>query len=277
MTRVTRGDDGFIKTEDPVEAYRMPLMEHLHELRSRLIWALGTTIVTVLACMSLADHIWAFIVAPMNQALQETGRGTMAMTDPLEGFMTYLKVAALAGVALASPMIFYQIWKFVAPGLYPKEQKAIVPLVISSTVLFLLGVAFGYFVIFQYAFPYFLQITTEDVEAVLSINSYLDMASKLLFAFGICFQMPVVVWFLSRIGLINHRDMIKGFRYSVVGIFVVAAILTPPDVMSQTLMAMPLLVLYGLSIFVAYFVSTKPVNPPELATNPAEPPPDKAA
>lgn len=262
MKPVVRGDDGFVKEEqDPVDAYRMSLMDHLRELRTRLIWSLAALGVSAIVCFTFADHIWAVLVAPMNTALLETGRGTMAMTDPLEGVMTYLKVAGLAALGLASPVIFWQAWLFIAPGLYPKEQKTVLPLVLASTTLFLAGVSFGYFVIFQYAFPFFLQVTTEDVQAVLSMNSYLSMAAKLLLAFGASFQLPVVVWFLARIGLINHMDMIRSFRYAVVAIFVVAAILTPPDVVSQTLMALPLIILYGASILIARIVSTKPVVP----------------
>lgn len=246
---------------DPVESYRMPLLEHLAELRTRLMWAGGAFIVGTLACLAFVQDIWLFLVAPMNDALVETGRGTMAMTEPLEGFITYLKVAGLAGVTVSSPVISYHTWKFVAPGLYPKEQKFILPLVFSSTSLFLAGASFAYLVIFKYAFPYFLVLTTEDVQAVLSIQSYLKMVVRLLLAFGFSFQLPVVVYFLARAGFIHHRDMITGFRYSLVGIFVVAAMLTPPDPASQMLMAGPLILLYGVGIIVAKIFSTKPLTP----------------
>lgn len=247
--------------KDPVESYRMPLLEHLAELRVRLMWAGGAAIVGCLVSFAFVQDIWDFLVAPMNNALLETERGTMAMTEPLEGFMTYLKVAGLAGVTLTSPIIFWHGWKFVAPGLYPKEQRFILPLVVSSTALFLGGAAFAYYVIFYYAFPYFLVLTTDDVEAVLSIHSYLKMVIRMLLAMGFCFQLPVIVYFLARGGLVHHRDMIKGFRYSVVGIFVIAAMLTPPDPASQALMAGPLLVLYGVGIIVAWIFSTKELEP----------------
>ena len=200
-------DDPFDHGEefkDPVEAYRMPLMEHLIELRSRLMWSGGAFILGTLACLAYVQDLWLFLVAPMNEALIETGRGTMAMSEPLEGVMTYLKVAGLAGVTVSSPVIFYHVWKFVAPGLYPKEQRFILPLVFSSTSLFFLGAAFSYTVIFKYAFPYFLVMTTEDVQAVLSIQSYLKMVVKMLLAFGFSFQLPVVVYFLARAGLITY-------------------------------------------------------------------------
>lgn len=247
--------------DDPVETYRMPLMEHLTELRDRLIKALGTLLVACIICLVFSDQIWAFLVDPMNDALKATGRGTMAMTTALEGFVTMLKVAGVAGLLLASPVIFWQIWKFVAPGLYPHEKKPILPLVISSTGLFFGGVSFGYYVIFRYAFPYFLEFASEDVQAVLSIDAYLGMATKLLVAFGLCFQLPVVVYFLARIGLIDARDMIVSFKYSVVAMFIVSAMITPPDVISQLLMAGPLLILYGVGIIIAWLVSTKQREP----------------
>lgn len=247
--------------DDPVETYRMPLLDHLVELRNRLVRALAAMLICCIGCLIFAEDIWTLLVQPMNDALAATGRGTMAMTTAMEGFITMIKVAGLAGLLLSSPVVFWQAWQFVAPGLYPHEKKPVLPLVISSTTLFGLGVAFGYFIIFKYAFPYFLDFANEDIQAVLSIDAYLGMATKLLLAFGISFQLPIVVFFLARLGLIDARDMIEGFRYSVVGIFVVAAVLTPPDVLSQLLMAAPLLVLYGIGIIIAFFVSTKVREP----------------
>lgn len=243
-------------THNP-EEFRMPLMEHLHELRTRLIYALAAALVGCAACFYFAPQIWDFLVAPMQKALDETGRGSMAISEPIEGFVTQLKVAGLAGLGIASPIIFYQIWRFVAPGLYPNEQRFIMPLAFFSTLLFLGGVTFGYLVIFEYAFPFFLQITPENVEAVLSINSYLSLATKMLLAFGACFQLPIIAFALARAGLVDAWDMIHGFRYAIVGIFIVAAIITPPDVISQGLMAGPLIVLYIIGIGIAWLFSTK--------------------
>ncbi|NOY26111.1 MAG: twin-arginine translocase subunit TatC [Oligoflexia bacterium] len=249
--------------DDAVDTYRMPLMEHLSELRDRLIRALATLVVTCVISMVFSDEIWAFLVKPMNDALDATGRGTMAMTTATEGFVTTLKVAGLSGLLLASPMIFWQVWRFVAPGLYPKEKKPILPLVLSSTLLFAAGAAFGYYVIFGFAFPYFLHFAGEGVQAMLSIESYLGMVTKLLLAFGLCFQLPVVVYFLARIGLIDAHDMLHSFKYSIVAMFVVSAMITPPDVLSQLLMAGPLLLLYGVGVIIAWIVSTKKRGEPE--------------
>lgn len=258
--------------DDPVESYRMPLLEHLIELRSRLIKSLVALIVSFAICLVFANQLWSFLVAPMSQALHDTGRGTMAMSTAMEGFVTMMKVAGAAGLLLASPVVSYQAWQFIAPGLYPKEKKPVIPLVIASTVLFLMGAAFGYTVMFKYAFPYFLEITSEDVQAVLSIDAYLGMAITLLVAFGLSFQLPIIVYFLARIGLIDHLDMIRGFRYSIVAIFVVAAVITPPDVVSQLLMAIPLLILYGVGIIIAWIVSTKDRSEETAGDTPADKP-----
>lgn len=251
---------------DPVEDFRMPLMDHLRELRRRLIIAIVATLLGMLGCFGFVEHIWDFLVSPMNEALEVTGRGTMAITEPLEGFMTLLKVAGVAGVGLASPVISWQFWQFVAPGLYPKEKRLIVPLVFSSTFLFLGGAAFCYLVIFEFAFPFFIEVNPEGVEAVLSMQSYLSVATRLLLAFGVCFQLPVVVFFLARAGLIDHHDMTKFFKYAVVAMFVVAAMVTPPDVVSQLLMAGPLIVLYGVGIIIAWLTSTKERDEDEQPT-----------
>ncbi len=242
---------------DPVDEYRMPLLEHLRELRARLIVCLWTVLVTVVGSFFFANDIFAVLAAPMNEALHATGRGTMAVTQAMEGFMVQMKVAGLAGLFLSSPVLFWQTWKFVGPGLYDQEKRMVLPLVAASTFLFVSGAVFCYLAVFRFGFPMFLEMNGEDVQAVLSIDSYLGMVTTLLVAFGVSFQLPIVVYFLARVGLIDHIDMIKGFRYSVVGIFVVAAVLTPPDVVSQVLMAAPLLILYVLGIGVARFASTK--------------------
>jgi sec-independent protein translocase protein TatC len=261
-------DEAFPRSKeefDPVEAYQMPLLEHLRELRTRLVISLVATAVGIAACFSYTDVIWEFLVAPMNEVLETSGRGNMVIIEPLEGFLTYLKVALVAGLGLASPVISYQIWRFVAPALYPKEKRLVIPLMLASTTLFLLGAAFCYAVIFKFAFPFFIEITAADVQASLSIAAYLGLATRLLVAFGVCFQLPVIVFFLARIGLIDARDMITFFRYGVVGIFVLSALLTPPDVLSQMLMAAPMLLLYVIGIGVAWVSSTKERDPEDEA------------
>ena len=235
----------------------MPLMEPLRELRTRLIRSGIAVAVGVVACFFFAPDIWDFLVAPMNDALRANDAGTMAILAPLEGVVTYLKVAVASGFFVSAPVIAWQIWSFVGPGLFVKEKKVLLPLVAASTLLFLGGAGFGYFVIFKYAFGFFLSVTAGTAEAVMSMEAYLKTCTRLLLAFGLSFQLPVVVFFLARIGLIDARDMIKGFKYSVVAIFAVAAIITPPDILTQSLMAAPLILLYGVGILIAAVVSTK--------------------
>ena len=242
---------------DSVESYQMPLMEHLRELRRRLIAAMIALTIGVVIALVFVDDIWAFLVKPMNDALKTSGRGSMGVTGVLEAFMTQLSVAGLAGAMMASPVLSWQIWRFVAPGLYPNEKRMVVPLVFSSTALFLGGAAFAYAVIFQFAFPFFIEIAPDDVEHLIKIENYLGLATRLLLAFGASFQLPVVVFFLARAGLIDARDMWQFIRYAIVGIFIISAMLTPPDLLSQLLMAAPMTVLYFIGIVVARIFSTK--------------------
>ncbi len=245
---------------DPVETYRMPIIEHLRELRDRLIrclWALGLSAIVGFA---VSDPVFAFLSKPMSDALLASNSGTLAVMEATEGFVVQMKVAGLVALFLSLPVLFWQVWGFVAPGLYDTERRWVGPLVAASTVLFLLGATFCYFAVFGFGFPLFLQMNGPNITAVLSINSYLSFAITLLVAFGVAFQLPVVIFFLARLGVINHIDMIKGFRYSVVAIAIVAAVLTPPDVISMSLMGGPLLLLYGLGIIVAWASTTKPVT-----------------
>jgi sec-independent protein translocase protein TatC len=236
----------------------MSLLDHLRELRSRLLVCVYTLVPCLAAGLVWSKEAFDFLARPMNDALAATGGGTLAVVQATEGFVVQMKVAGLAGVFLASPVIAWQVWRFVAPGLYDTEKRVVVPLAMASTLLFGLGAAFCYQIIFTYGFPFFLDVNGDDVKAVLSIDSYLGMVVTMLVSFGLAFQMPVVVFFLARLGLVDARDLLRGFRYAVVAIFVVAAILTPsPDAFTQTLMAGPLLLLYGLSIVVAAVSSTK--------------------
>lgn len=265
---------------EEVEEFRMSIMDHIAELRKRLIVVLIVTGVAIIGCAMVSQHIFDFLVDPMKDALlarplQEENLSaeeidalkqsfnSLVITDPMEGLITYLKVAVLAGLLLSSPVVFYQLWAFVAPGLYKREKRVVIPLMLGSTTLFTAGVAFGYFVIFEYGFPFFLSVLDAETGAATSLNSYLNTATKLLTAFGASFQLPVLVFFLARIGLIDHRDMVKFFKYAIVGIFVISALITPPDPMTQALMAGPLILLYTMSIGIAWAVTTKVRDPDE--------------
>jgi len=242
---------------DEVEQHRMPLIEHLRELRTRVMWSAAAVGVGMLVSLAFTDHILAFITAPVNEALLGAGieGGLSIVNSPFEGIYVYLRAAFLGAMALASPIVSLQLWLFIAPGLYKTERRMVVPLAMASTLLFLSGAGFAYYVIFPYAFPFFFTIVETDVS--LSIEGYLGAVIRMMLAFGVCFQLPVVTFFLARMGLIDHRDMVKGFRYAVVGIFGVAAVITPPEVLTQCLLAAPLIVLYAVGIVVAFLFSTK--------------------
>ena len=244
----------------------LPIIEHLIELRDRLVIAVLSIIVAIFVCFFYVNEIWAFLVAPLNDALANTTNGTLATTDVFEGMITQLKVAVLAGIVVASPMCFYQTWKYIFPALTITEARIILPVSFASTVLFLLGVAFGYYVIFDYVFPFALELNGDDIQAVLSVNAYLMTSTKLLLAFGVCFQLPIVTFVLARLGFIDHKDLFGFFRYAIVLILIISAILTPPDPLSQILMAMPLTMLYALGIVIAFMFSTKTREEEELPT-----------
>ena len=242
---------------DEVEASRMPLIDHLIELRNRMMWALGGLALGMVVSLAYAEEVYRWLTAPFNKALLDANvDGALAIVNsPFEGVYTYLRVAFFGGIVLSSPVLAYQVWRFVAPGLYSNERRVVVPLAFCSTVLFGGGAGFCYYVIFPYAFPFFLNVV--EAEASLSIAGYLSAVVRMMGAFGLSFQLPVATWFAARAGLLDHKDMIGGFRYAVVGIFVIAAILTPPDVLTQSLLAAPLIVLYALSIGIAWASTTK--------------------
>ena len=244
-------------TDDSVESYQMPLIEHLRELKNRLVYALIFLVIGMGVSLVFARDIYEWLTLPFLAALEDVGveGGLSLVHSPFEGIYTYLRVSFFGGVVFALPAIFYQFWQFVAPGLYQTERRLILPLVFFSTALFVGGAAFAYYVIFPSAFPFFLQVI--DAQANLSLDGYLDGVVRMMLAFGVCAQLPVVAWFLARLGVIDHIDMIEGFRYAVVGIFVLAAIITPPEVLTQVLLAAPMCILYACGIVVARFASTK--------------------
>jgi sec-independent protein translocase protein TatC len=172
-----------------------------------------------------------------------------------------MKIAFFASLFITSPYIFYQLWKFIAPGLYPRERRYVVPFVIFSSFLFLAGVVFGYFIVLPPAFGFFVSFTTDALKPMISLREYLSFAIKMLLAFGLSFELPVLIFFLAKLGIISSQLLRKQRRYAIVLIFVTAAIITPsPDAVTQILMALPLLILYECSIFIAKFVEKKKVD-----------------
>lgn len=229
----------------------MPLTAHLEELRWRLVKAAGATVVAFALTYGFANSIFHFLTAPLVETLGE--QVALIGTGVTEAFFTKLKVSLIAALFLASPVIFFQIWRFIAPGLYEHEKGYALPFVVFATLFFLMGAAFCFYAVFPVAFTFFVaEFDSIGVDATLRITEYLSFSSRMLLAFGVIFEMPVFTFFLARIGLVDHRMMIRWARYAIVVIFVVAAVLTPPDAASQVMMAVPMVFLYALSIGIAF-------------------------
>ncbi len=233
---------------DPSEDNKMEFSDHLAELRQRLIKISIAVFIGFGGCYYFAKELFYYFTLPLLKVLPEGN--TLIFTSLPEGFFTYLKISFFAGFILVSPYIFYQLWKFISPGLYPKERKYVLPFVAASTIFFVMGVSFAYFIVFPFGFEFFLSFQNDYIKALPTLQQYLKFALQLLFAFGLIFEMPVIFYFLAKIKLINSNILTKNRRYTVVIIFIVAAILTPPDVFTQFLMAIPLLLLYELSILI---------------------------
>ncbi|KIX12810.1 twin-arginine translocase subunit TatC [Dethiosulfatarculus sandiegensis] len=225
----------------------MSFMSHLEELRTCLVRAVIAIMIGFLGAYAFKEKIYAFLTEPLVAALPATGK--LIYTAPAEAFFTYLKVALLAGVVAASPVVFYQFWRFVSPGLYKHERRLIWPYVVFSSVLFIVGAVFCYTVVFPYAFTFFMSFATEEIVPMVSLKQYLSFSGTLLFAFGAVFQMPLVLIFLGRLGIVNNKMLRQKRKYAVLIMFLAAAFFTPPDVVSQIMMALPLLILYEISIW----------------------------
>lgn len=247
---------------DEVDASRMGLMEHLTELRRRLLWALAAFVVAFFVCYHFAQHIYAFLMQPLSAALDGQGR-RMIYTGLTEAFFTYLKVSAWAAFFVSFPIIAGQIWKFVAPGLYKDERHAFLPFLLATPVLFLLGAALMYYGALPILIKFFLGFESTGgagelpIQLEARVSEYLGLVMQLILAFGICFQLPVLLTLLVRVGLLKTESLVNKRRHAIVAVFVVAAVVTPPDVISQTMLAVPLLVLYELSIFACRWVEKK--------------------
>jgi sec-independent protein translocase protein TatC len=234
---------------------RMPLTAHLEELRTRLIRALIAVAIGFAISYGVSEWLVAWLLRPLTALRPE--EALVIGTGVTDAFFTKLKVSFIAGVFVASPAVFYQAWQFIAPGLYEREKRVALPFSVAASFFFVAGAAFCYYLVFPVAFRFFLEeFTSVGIAAQIRVSEYLTFTSRMLLAFGATFELPVVTFFLARVGLVTHRTMLAWSRYAIVAIFVVAAVLTPgPDIASQMLMATPLLVLYALSIGIAYVVA----------------------
>lgn len=230
----------------------MPLTGHLEELRWRLIKSLAAIGVAFFPAYLFAEVLFDFLIAPLPRATHNPLH--LIGTGVTEAFFTKLKVSFIAALFLATPVVLYQVWQFVAPGLYAHEKRYVWPFMIFGSLFFLLGAGFCYAVVLPVAYTFFIEeYGTIGVQPTLRISEYLTFTARMLLAFGVTFELPILAFFFSRVGIVTYKTLLSLFRYAILAIFILAAILTPgPDVASQLLLAGPLILLYGVSIGVAF-------------------------
>jgi len=244
--------------KEPAEDGSMTLWEHLEELRGRIVRMAIAFLIGAGVCWVYKERLLDWLTQPFFVAWAENKLGdkaTLNFSAPAALFISYVHLAALAGFVVALPIILYQVWAFIAPGLYTREKRFAIPFVVSSCGLFALGGYFGWAVAFPRAFGFLLSFSSPTMKPTIMIGDYIDFVTRMFIAFGAAAELPILALFLTVAGLITHRHLIKFFRYFIVVAFVLAAVLTPPDPLSQILMAVPLIGLYGVSIGVAWFIT----------------------
>ena len=234
---------------------KLPLTTHLQELRKRLIFSFVAIGAGFLLCYAFAESIFDILAAPLIK-MMPTG-GSLIFVSVAEAFFTYMKVAFIAGLILTSPFVLYQIWAFVAPGLYRHEKRYVVPFVLAGSFFFALGILFGYYVALPVGFKFLLGYATDFIKPMPSMKEYLSFSIKFLLAFGLVFEFPVVLVLLARIGIVDAKTLARQRKYAILLIFIFAAVLTPPDVISQVMVALPLMGLYELSILLSRIFGKK--------------------
>ncbi|MDH3665301.1 MAG: twin-arginine translocase subunit TatC [Paracoccaceae bacterium] len=253
-------------SEKHIEDSSAPLIEHLTELRSRLIRSLLAFVIMMMICFAVAESIFEFLALPMKDAMIDRGMDpTLIFTGAHKVFFTYISVSLFGGFFLSFPIIASQLWRFVAPGLYKSEQKALLPFLIASPVLFLIGAAFAYYAAIPLALDFFIGFAKQagegsseiSIELLPAVDEYLSLTMKFVLAFGICFQLPVALTLMGKAGLVNSQGLIDYRKYAVVGLLVVAALFTPPDVFSMLLLFVVIFSLYEVSIWLVKSVEKK--------------------
>jgi sec-independent protein translocase protein TatC len=234
---------------------KMPFTAHLAELRKRLIICFIAIGIGFLIAYAYSSQIFEWLVQPLIGVLPPGDK--LVFTALPEAFFIYIKTSFIAGIVLASPVIFYELWMFVAPGLYQKEKRYVLPFVVISSLLFAGGALFGYYVVFPVGFRFLVGFSTENIRALPSLQLYLSFCLKLLVGFGLVFELPVLAFFLGWAGIINARMMAKNRRIAILLVFIISAIVTPPDVVSQIMLAVPLYLLYEASIIIVRFTGRR--------------------
>jgi sec-independent protein translocase protein TatC len=249
-------DRAAVQDDDDDGAGKMSFLDHLDELRRRIIYAVSSLAVGFLVAFVFIDEIFNFIMRPLQQMLPPGG--TLVYTDPTEAFLLYIKIALIAGLILASPAIMLQLWLFIAPGLYAHEKKWAIPFVLMSTFFFVAGAAFSHYVVFPLTWSFFVSFTTDILTFMPRIESAFSLYLRLLLAFGVVFEMPTVVLFLARMGVVSARFLIRNVKYAILIMVIASAVITP-DGGGVSLVAMtgPMILLYGLSIGLAWLFEKK--------------------
>jgi len=241
---------------------RMSFLDHLEELRRRLMISAGAVFVAFLLSFAFINRLFEFIMRPLQAVLPAGGK--LIYTEPAEAFLLYMKVAALVGLFIAAPVVLWQLWQFIAPGLYANEKRFAIPFVLFSTFFFAAGALFSHFVVFPWAWRFFAGFSTDYMQFTPKIGPVFSLYVRMMLAMGVVFEMPTLVLFLARIGLVTPRFLIRNTKYAVLAIFIIAAVLTPgPDIVSQMLMAGPMVLLYAISILIAWVFQKK--KAPETA------------
>lgn len=249
--------------EQAIEATKAPLLDHLLELRKRLIISIVAFALCFMLCFAFAKYIYAFLTAPLAHALSGQPNHHLIYTALYETFFTYVKLGMFAGLCLAFPIIASQLWLFIAPGLYRHERRAFLPFLAATPVLFLVGAAFVYYVMLPFAIRFFVSYETPGghgtlgIELQAKVSEYLDFVTTLIFAFGLCFQLPVLLALLGRVGIVSSAQLRSVRRYAILGIVALSAVVTPPDVFSMVSLALPLMVLYEGSIWCVRLIESR--------------------